>query len=74
MQWVSLVAQSLLPLAVRSQAIGIGVSWLSSLLVNQACEYLPLISMVNVSPCALKLVTSFGRPAEVSSAQYKFGF
>ncbi len=74
MQSFSLLRQSLGPLAVRSQAIGIGVIWLSSLSVNQSCEYLPLMVMVNVSPLAWKFPTSLGRPAEVSSAQTLFGF
>ena len=51
------------PRAVRSQAAGIGVIWLSSLYRNQAGEYACFMVMVSVAgPAALMFVTFCGNP------------
>src|SRR5260370_32761416 len=64
------VTQWPFPDAVRSQAIGIGVIWLSSLSVNQVCEYAPLIVMVTVYlPDAWTELTSEGSPFGLAATQ-----
>jgi hypothetical protein len=63
------VRQSLGPDAVRSHATGIGVIWLSSLLVNHDSENCGVVmSMLTTYwPAAWTFVTSFGRPWGVQS-------
>ncbi len=64
------VTQWLGPAAVRSQASGIGVIWLSSLLVNQVCEYAPLIVIVTVYLLVARtLLISPGSPSGLAAAQ-----
>src|SRR5260370_32195230 len=61
------------PDAVRSQASGIGVIWLSSFRVNQVCEYAPLIVMVTVYlPDARTELTSPGSPFGLAAAHPYF--
>ena len=63
MQSLTTVSQLLGPEAVRSQAVGIGVTWLRSLYRNQVSEYGCLsVICTSVGLTALMFVVFAGKP------------
>ena len=69
-QSLTVVSQLLGPAAVRSQAAGIGVIWLSSLYRNQVGEYaLSSVIVSSVEPTALMFVTFAGKAPGLKSNQ-----
>ena len=66
------VEQSLGPAAVRSQAAGIGVIWLSMLLVNHDSENFGVVMSIVTTYllAALIFVTSLGRPFGVQMTAF----